>query len=124
MRSASRARSRAPQSFPGVGGSIVSATSHEPLDQTAGPGAEGQLRPSRGAEQVGDERDLGSPHVREEQRRPAGGDDPTVDLRRLEARVDLGLDHDQVAVAPQLLDEGPQVGEDGVAQAVLLPNRG
>jgi hypothetical protein len=52
----------------------------------------------------------------EEQRGPARGDHPAVDLGGLEARVHGGLDHGQVAVAPELIEVRAQVGEAGGGQ--------
>ena len=43
----------------------------------------------------------------------AGCDHATVDFGDLESRVDERFDLDHVAVAPQVIDEGPQVSKLG-----------
>ena len=73
--------------------------------------AERHLGASRGAEKIGDERKRGAAHIGEQQRRAARRDHPTVDLGRLEIRVDRCVDHREIAGAPQLVDKGAEVGE-------------
>ena len=53
-----------------------------------------------------------------EERRAARRDDPPVDLRGLQPRVHRCLDHHEIAGAPELREEGPEVGEEGLGQAV------
>ena len=86
---------------------------HQPPDELQRARAEGELRPARGTEQVGDERKRRTGDVREEQRRAAGGDDPAVDLRRFERGIDGNLDNREVAVTFQPIDERTEVGKTG-----------
>ena len=74
----------------------------EPPDQPPGPLAERQLGPARGAEEVGDDRIIGVRDVGEQQRGPARGDHPPVDLGRLERALDRG----------RLSEPGPDRVED------------
>ena len=76
---------------------------------------EGELRPAGGPEQVGDERKRRAGDVRKEQRRPAGGDDPPVDLCGLENRVDRRFDDRQIVVTLQSVDERSQVGKSAAS---------
>jgi hypothetical protein len=73
--------------------------------------AESELRAPGRSEQVGDERKVGALDVPEEERGPAGGDDPPMHFRGFQVRVDRGFNRDQVVVARQLFDERAQVGE-------------
>ena len=101
---------RAPQ-LAGVGGSSVSASSHEPPDQPQRPLAERQLGAPRGAEQVGDEPEVRALDVGEEQRRTAGGDHAAMDLGDLEVRIDRRLHRDDVVVTAEAVDERAEVGK-------------
>ena len=51
------------------------------------------------------------PDVREQQRRPAGGDDPAVDLGNLQMRIDRDIDRNDICVAAERLDERAKVRE-------------
>ena len=53
-----------------------------------------QCEASIGAEEVSDDGISASLHTLEQQRRPAFVDHPTMDLRELEVRIDLGFDCD------------------------------
>ena len=44
-------------------------------------------------------------------RRTVCRDNPPVDLRRLLRRFDRGIDEDDVVVATELFEEGPEIGK-------------
>src|SRR6185295_11919938 len=69
----------------------------------------GHLGPPLRAEEVGGQREVRAGDVGEQQGRTAGGDDPAVDLGGLEPGVHGRLDGDQVAVAPEPVEEGAEV---------------
>ena len=71
----------------------------QPADEAERPGAEGELRPPGGAEEVGGERKAGALDVGEEEGRASGGDHPAVDLGRLQAGVDRHRDLGEIAVS-------------------------
>ena len=87
---------------------------HQLLDQRVRPRAEGQPGAPRRAEQVGDQREARAADVREQQRRPAGGDHAAVDLGGFLVGVDGSGDLDQIAVAAQAVEEGAEIGEPSV----------
>ena len=111
IRRSEPATSRASQSFPGVGGMIVSASSTTRRMNSSGrvPKASSARRAepnrlvTRGERRAGD--------VGEQQRRAARRDHPPVNLRRLQDRIDRRVDYREVAVTPELLDERAQVRE-------------
>ena len=72
--------------------------------------AESQLHPARRAEEVGHAGEVGAFDVAEHQRRPAGGDDPAVDLGDLEVGGDRRLDVDDLLLAPQQVQKLAEVG--------------
>ena len=83
----------------------------EPPNQPQRPLAERQLGAARGAEQIGDQPEVGALDVGEEQRRTAGGDHAAVDLRRFEMRIDRRLHRDEVVVTAKLVDERAEIGK-------------
>ena len=84
----------------------------EALDERERTRAERELGAARGAEQVGDERKVRALHVREQQRRPAGGDHAAMDLGGFEIRIDRRADLDELAIAAELIEERSQIAED------------
>jgi hypothetical protein len=82
---------------------------HEAADEAQRALAERALRAARRAKQVGDEAEIGSRDIREEQRRPAGRDHPPVDLRGFEVRIDAGLHRNEVIVTAELVDKRSEV---------------
>jgi hypothetical protein len=68
------------------------------------------------AEEVRGEGEIRAGHVREQEGRAAGGDDPPVDLGRLQVPVDGRFDDGKVSVPPELLDEAAEVAELQVLQ--------
>jgi hypothetical protein len=52
-----------------------------------------------------DNREPAAFHVRIEDRRPAAGIDPPLDFRRLQARIDFGLQAHKVAGAVEVVEE-------------------
>ena len=72
--------------------------------------AEQEPRPLERAEQVADHREAAALDPREVERRPAGLVDPALDLGRLQVRVDLGVDADQLAVPLEVVDARAQAG--------------
>ena len=85
---------------------------HEALDEGERPRAERQLGATRGAEQVGDERKIRALHVREQQRRPAGGDHAPMNLRGFEVGIDRRADFNELPIAAKLIEEGAEIAED------------
>ena len=108
-----RTKSRSCHSIRRSGGVAALRELGHAADELEGPAAEGLLDARAGAEEVGDQREAGPGHVGEEQRGPAGGDHPAVDLGHLQPRVDGHGDGDEVAVAPELVQVRAQVGEGG-----------
>ena len=110
MRSASRPRSRAPQSLAGVGGRSVSARWTSRRIRRSG-----RVPKAISARRAVPKRLVTSGKSRSRtlvKRRagPAGRDHPPVDLRRFQLRVDRRLDGDEVAVAAELIEKGAEVG--------------
>ena len=85
---------------------------HEAFDEREWPRAERELGATCGAEQVRDERKIGAPHVREQQRRTAAGNHPPMNLRGFEIGIDWRADFDELPIATKLIEEGPQIAED------------
>ena len=83
----------------------------EPPDQPQRPLAERQLGAAGGAEQIGDEPEIGALDVGEEQRRSAGRDDAAVNLGGFEMGIDRRLHRDDVVVTAELVDEGAEIGK-------------
>jgi len=110
MRSASRARSRAPHN------SRASAQQRfgefdDPLDQPQRPRAERQFRAARRPKQIGDERKTGAGDVGEPQRRTAGGNHAAMNLRRFEVGIDRHADIDEVVITLEMREKAAQVGK-------------
>jgi hypothetical protein len=82
---------------------------NDPPNQLHGPVTECHLRPPRRAKQVGYEPEIRLNHVCKEERRPAGGDDPTMDLGDFESRVYRDVDGDEIVRTTEMIDEGPEV---------------
>jgi hypothetical protein len=82
---------------------------HDTLDERLRPRAERQLRSTRGAEQVGDERKVRVLDVGEQQGRTAGGNHAAMNLRRFELRINGRGDLDEIAILSQAIDEGTQI---------------
>jgi hypothetical protein len=73
--------------------------------------AERHFCAARGTEKIGHEREIAALDSGEEQRRSTGGDDPSMNLRHFEPRIDRRLDDRDVPPFSELGNEGPQVGE-------------
>jgi len=82
------------------------------LDERERPGSERELRATRGAEQVRDQRKIRAPHVREQQCRTTAGDHPPMNLRGFEIGIDWRADFDELPTAAKLIEEGSQITED------------
>ena len=122
MPTSAPATSRAPHSFAGRRRQQCLGQLDQTPDELQRARPEGELRPAGGPEQVGDEGKRRAGNVGEQQRRPAGGDDPPVNLRRFEDRVDRRLDDRQVAVTPQPVDERTKVGESATRHEYAADN--
>ena len=76
--------------------------------------AEGHLGAASSAEEVGHERKVAPLDPGEEKGRPTSGDNPPVDLRHLEVRINRCIDNRNVTVAAELRDKRPQVGKTDI----------
>ena len=115
-RASSRPTSRAPHSLAGRRRQQRLGEVDQPLDQPERTLAERELGAARGAEEIGDERKVGAGDVGEEQRRATCGDDPAMDFRGLEVRVDRRRDLDEIVVAAQAIEKGAEIGKHDAAR--------
>jgi hypothetical protein len=90
----------------------------DPLDQPQRPLAEGELRPRRAAEQVGDQPEFRALDVGEEQGGTAGGDHAAMDLRDLEIRIDRRVHRDDRTVTTERVEKGAEIREAQFASAL------
>ena len=112
---------RAPQ-LADARGQEVLGQGHEPAHERQRLFPKSHLRAPGRAEEVGAQGDLRPAHIGEEKGRAARRDHAAVDLRRLEVFVDGSVHHHEVAVALETVEEGAEVGEEGLAQAVSAPD--
>ncbi len=73
--------------------------------------AEGHLRPTSSAKEIGREREIAALDPGKQKRRSAGRDDPPMDLRHLEPRINRRFNLCNITVAAELRDKRSQVGE-------------
>ena len=97
---------------------------HELFDQRVRARPEGQAGAARRPEQVRDQRKARAADVREQQRRPAGGNHAAMDLGGFLVGVDGSGDLDQVAIAPQTVEEGSEIGEASGHRSADIMDRG
>ena len=88
----------------------------QPLDQPQRTLAKRELGAARGAEQIGDEREVGAGDVGEEKRRATRSDDPAMNFRGLEIRVDRRRDLDEIVVAAQPIEKRAEIGKHDSAR--------
>jgi hypothetical protein len=86
------------------------------LNQTKRAAAEGKAGAALGAKQVANQWECGAGDIGEQECRSARSNDASVDLRDLEIRIDRRVDHHEITVAPDLIEEGSEVGKCDVAQ--------
>src|SRR4029078_6832857 len=83
----------------------------EALDQLQWPSAEGQLRSTRRAEEIRDERKVRALDLAEYQRRSVGGNHAAMDLRGLEHGIHRRIDVHHILVLLKLCEKGAEIGE-------------
>ena len=83
----------------------------EPADQPQRPLAKRELGAASGAEQIGDEPEVGALDVGEEQRGTARRDHAPMNLGGFEMGIDLRFDRDEVIVTAKLVEKRAEIGE-------------
>src|SRR5687767_10188453 len=68
-----------------------------------------EIEMTLGAEKIGDDRITASLHAREQKRRPTFSDHATMDFRKLEVRINLGFDCNDLIFSSEEIEKGAQV---------------